>query len=380
MVGIELMLKLQNLLKAKSKEVEEIVEAEVELAAGLAARSAAFQPHRLLRGGRIQTFASAYPMHRAKGKLVGEQVVVVDAGDDKTGLDPNVRLMGYYNRATKEQGSNEEESEGSASSKGLVIALHGWEGNSHSPFGMSVGGRLLAEGYDLFRLNLRDHGPILHLDPYALNRGLFMGSLIDEALCAVQRVAAWAGELPVYLIGPSLGGNFVLRMALRHADQPIHNLRRVVAINPAINPVSISHRLDQQYYFRRYFRNRWLRSLMAKEQNFPGLYEFSPLFKMSYLRPMTEWLVQHYSEFPDADAYFNSYALLGDALVGLTVPTTIVTAADDPVIDIQDFDKLEPSPLLDLKLEQYGGHVGFVDLWPLRHHLPEMVLAELARE
>jgi predicted alpha/beta-fold hydrolase len=94
---------------------------------------------------------------------------------------------------------------------------------------------------------------------------------------------------------------------------------------------------------------------------------------------MTEWLVQHYSPFANAEDYFRHYAVLGDALSGLTVATTILTAADDPVIAVEDFATLTPSPLLDLKIERFGGHVGFVDLWPLRHCLPEMVLAELKR-
>jgi predicted alpha/beta-fold hydrolase len=57
-----------------------------------------------------------------------------------------------------------------------------------------------------------------------------------------------------------------------------------------------------------------------------------------------------------------------------------VTAADDPVIPVADFDTLTPSPLLDLKIQRFGGHVGFVDLWPLHHLLPEMILAELQRD
>ncbi|MCC6458425.1 MAG: alpha/beta fold hydrolase [Caldilineaceae bacterium] len=328
-----------------------------------------FRPHRLLRGGRIQTFASSYPARRLKGGLTDEQVVVLDAGHDATGYDASVRLVGYYNRRDT-----------SDASRGLVISLHGWEGNSHSPYGVITGRRLLAEGYDLFRLNLRDHGPRLHVDPYALNQGLFLGTLIEETLCAVQQVAVWAKDLPVYIVGPSLGGNFALRLAMLHATQPIANLRRVVAISPAINPSRSTDRIDSQYPFRRYFRNRWLRSVLAKERLFPHLYDFHPLLKMSRLRPMTEWLVQHYSDFSDAEDYFGRYSVLGDALAGLTVPTTILTAADDPVIVVEDFERLTASPLLDLKIEPFGGHVGFVDLWPLHHLLPEMILAELSCE
>jgi predicted alpha/beta-fold hydrolase len=328
-----------------------------------------FRPNRLVRGARVQTIASSYAMRGAGKALPGEQMVVVDAGADETGYDDGVRLFGFYNR---------HEAEGS--SKGLVISLHGWEGSSHSVYNLILGSRLLAEGYDLFRLNLRDHGPRSLLDPYALNRGLFLGTLVAEAHRAVQRAAEWAANVPVFLIGPSLGGNFVLRMAARHRNHPIANLRRVVAISPAVNPATATDRIDAQYPFRRYFRDRWLRSVQAKEQRFPDLYSFSPLAQIPRIRDMTEWLVRHYSDFGDADDYFARYSVGADSLQSLTVPTTIVTAADDPVIRVQDIEALHSSSLLDLKVEKFGGHVGFVDLWPLRPLLPEMVLAELQRE
>lgn len=327
-----------------------------------------FVPHRFVRGPRIQTFASSYPLQRLGTMLMGEQIVLLDAGDDYSGYDKKVRLSGYFNQHAS-----------TGKSRGLVISLHGWEGGSHSAYNLIIGRRLLAEGYDLFRLNLRDHGPRLHVDPYALNRGLFYGTLIEEAHSAVQQVAAWANAMPVYLVGPSLGGNFVLRMAIRHAAHPIPNLHRVVAISPAINPSTTSDRIDAQYPFRRYFRDRWLRSVRTKQQLFPEVYDFAPLERLSHLRPMTEWLVRHYSYFSDAEDYFQSYAVLGDALAGLTVSTTIVTAADDPVISVEDFRELTPSPQLELKIEQFGGHVGFVDLWPLRYLLPEMILTELRK-
>jgi predicted alpha/beta-fold hydrolase len=349
-------------------------EATAKQAAGVATAAVAtatttFKPHRLIRNGRLQTFASTYPIRGLKRTLPDEQLVILDAGPDETGYDERVRLMGYYNRhATPD------------SSKGLVISLHGWEGNSHSPYSIIVGTRLLAEGYDLFRLNLRDHGPRLHVNPYALNRGLFLGTLLGESHRAVQQVAAWAGDRPVYLVGPSMGGNFALRMAVQHGRDPIPNLQRVIAISPAVNPGRSTDRIDAQYPFRRYFRNRWLHSVLAKQKLFPELYNFAPLLPMRRIRQMTEWLVSHYTDFADADDYFARYSVLGDALVDVAVPTTILTAADDPVIAVEDIEALMPAPLLDVKIERFGGHVGFVDLWPLRHLLPDMVLAELQRE
>ena len=36
--------------------------------------------------------------------------------------------------------------------------------------------------------------------------------------------------------------------------------------------------------------------------------------------------------------------------------------------------------MLDVQIHPSGGHVGFMDILPLRHRLPEMVLEQLARE
>jgi predicted alpha/beta-fold hydrolase len=283
-------------------------------------------------------------------------------------MDPHVRLLGYFNRHR-----------GDEPSRGLVISLHGWEGNSHSVYNLVFADCLLDRGYDVFRLNLRDHGPQLHLSPYALNQGVFLGTLLDESLLAVQRVAELAGEQPVYLIGPSMGGNFALRIAAAHATQPVPNLAKVIAISPAINPGRSTDLIDGHYLFHRYFRSRWLHSLLAKQTLYPTLYQFDPLTGIERLRPMTEWLVRQYTEFESADEYFAAYTVQGDALAQLTVPTTIITAADDAVIPVADFYALAPNPNLEIQIHPAGGHVGFIDVGPLRHCLPDMVVTALAQ-
>ena len=49
-------------------------------------------------------------------------------------------------------------------------------------------------------------------------------------------------------------------------------------------------------------------------------------------------------------------------------PVTMLTAADDPVIPVTDFAGFENiSPWLDVNIQPYGGHVGFVDIFPFRY-------------
>lgn len=316
-------------------------------------------------------------MVRPKGLNVtaDEQPLLLDAGHDYTGANPDqpVRLHGYYN-ASRTAGAP----------RGLVMILHGWEGCSHSNYNVILAQALVEQGYAAFRLNLRDHGPGLHVDPYALNRGLFRATLIEEAAAATAHVAQLAGGRPFYIVGASMGGNFALRLAKWHSEhKPLPNLRKVVAVCPAINPARATDALDRNPGTRRYFRRRWLRSLRAKRLVNPAMPNLAEIERIPLVRDMTDWFIQQpaaatVQRFRNADEYFASYSVLGDALTTLTVRTTILTAKNDPVIPVVDFYTLSPHPLLDVQIHATGGHCGFIDAPPVRHRMADLILPELA--
>src|SRR5215212_7493669 len=141
-----------------------------------------FVPHRWVRSGQTQTFLSGYRPRQFRSIAV-EQPILLDAGPDMTGYAPDhpVRLLGYYVPTITRKPA-----------RGLVLTLHGWEGDSHSIYNLLITKALSEAGFDVFRLNLRDHGPGLHVNPYALNPGLFLGTLLEETATAVQRVAEMA--------------------------------------------------------------------------------------------------------------------------------------------------------------------------------------------
>lgn len=331
----------------------------------------AFAPRRLVRSANAQTLLAMLPP-RNVDVTADEVPLLLDAGCDHTGMAPErpVQLLGYYNASRQPY------------RRGLVMILHGWEGCSHSNYNRLMAQKFVEAGYDVLRMNLRDHGPGLHVDPYALNRGLFLGTLIEEAAAATQQVARLAGDVPFYIFGASMGGNFALRLAIWHSEvQPIHNLARVVTVCPAISPGRATDALDSHRGPRFYFRSRWMRSLRAKQRLYPEIYDFTGLDQIGSVRAMTDWFVAHYSHltqdrFPTADAYFRAYSTLGDAFANLAVPTTIIAAMNDPVIPVADFYALQPHPLLDVQIQRTGGHVGFMDL-PARSWLPDLVLPEL---
>jgi uncharacterized protein len=328
------------------------------------ATSHLFRPHFLVHHGDVQTLLSMVQTRHALDVTQGEQAVILDAGVDHTGVDPDrsVKLLAYHTPHRKD-----------GPRRGLVLTLHGWEGCSHSNYNLLVGSKLIHAGYDVVRLNMRDHGNTHHL-----NKGIFYSTLIEEVVAAAEQVVNWAGDDPFYVVGASLGGSFALRLAIRWDLERHPNLRRVVAINPAINPNRTADVLDRHPVYRHYFRKRWLASLQRKQELFPDLYDFDEVAQIASVRSMTEWLIPRYSEYQDAVQYFNSYAVTGADLRDLAVPVTIITAANDPIISAQDFEMLEKHPLLNVQIHPSGGHVGFADLFPFRHALPQMVLEQLA--
>ncbi len=322
-----------------------------------------YRPHRLLRSGNMQTFLGQHIPADAWFVTEGEQMILFDAGPDQTGVDPAraVRLLGYYTPC-RSRGNTP------SKPKGLVMLLHGWEGDSHSAYNLVLGSALVRDGYDVVRLNLRDHGLTHHL-----NKGIFYATLIEEVHAATQQVGLLTAGRPFYLIGASLGGSFVVRMALRHARSPIPNLRRAMAINPVLNPGRTSFVLDDHLLLRKYFRGCWLESLRKKQALFPDLYDFAPLASISTIREMSNWVIKSMTTFSDVDEYLNAYAVRPMEFNDLTVPVSILTAANDPLIPPEDIAALPSHPLLQVNVLPFGGHVGYNDLFPFRHRLPDLV-------
>lgn len=293
------------------------------------------------RNTHLQTFFASSRLRAIgrNGMLAASLEVIVPAGN-------GVRLLGYYSRRS--------------SAIGTVALIHGWEGSADSAYILSAGRYLYGKGFSVFRLNLRDHGASHHL-----NEGLFHGALIDETAGAVREIARMEPESPFYLAGFSLGANFALRIALRQSREPIANLRHVVAVSPALDPYKATVSIDTGFaFYRRYFLNKWKRSLRRKQALFPERYRFDEVLRMDTCLAMTEGVMQYYPEFADYREYFSRYTLLGDAFLDLQMPVTIIASADDPVIPVADFRGLSPNPYLKLSLQKYGGHCGFFTAIP----------------
>jgi predicted alpha/beta-fold hydrolase len=298
-----------------------------------------FTPPFYMRSAFAQTFLAS-----SKIRKWGKNPMLDSAREVILNPIKDVRLQGFYSPQPDGQ------------AKGVVMLLHGWEGSVNSAYILPTGRFLYENGFSVFRLNYRDHGDTHHLNP-----GLFYAVLLDEVFGAVQQVAQYERGLPFYLVGFSMGGNFALRIARTCAESPIANLKHVIGISPVLDPEKSTYAIDQYPLLRKYFRKKWSRSLLKKQASFPDLYDFSEVLKLETIMEMTDVMLQRYSEYKSSSDYFRHYAVVGDTLANLTVPTTIITAQDDPIIPVEDFYDLKLPSTADLIVQRYGGHNGFLE-------------------
>ena len=214
-----------------------------------------FAPPSRLRNPHVQSIYPSLPfrrpgVERRSGRLIdASEDVVLDCGE-------GVRLLAHH--ATQQR-------IGRPAASRLAVLLHGWEGSAQSLYILSLGQFLLDQGFDVVRLNLRDHGESHHLNPE-----LFHSCRIGEVVGAVRRIQQLNPDRALCLTGFSLGGNFSLRVGARARGAGIE-LERIVAVCPVIDPEHTLLRLESGWaLYRQYFVWKWRRSLRKKQAAWPA--------------------------------------------------------------------------------------------------------------
>ena len=317
-----------------------------------------YAPPTWLRGPHVQSVLSSSPMRRRRGARAllrlgtRTEEVVLDAGD-------GVRLQGFHSTLPREP-------------LGLVLLLHGWEGSSESGYMLNTAASLLEAGFDVFRLNFRDHG-----DTHHLNEDLFHSCRLSEVLNAARAVAELIPVRPFMAAGYSLGGNFALRIAL-HASLANIPLAHAAAVCPVLDPDAGLTALESGFpLYHWYFMRKWRDSLRRKRALFPGRHDFDDATLRQGMRGLTSWMVERYTNLGLLEKYLDGYALSGNRLAGLKVPVSILTAEDDPVIPVEDFRRLELPLHSRLEIAPFGGHCGFLEGMNLQGFAEKWVRARL---
>ncbi|MDH3762754.1 MAG: alpha/beta fold hydrolase [Gammaproteobacteria bacterium] len=314
-----------------------------------------FKPPRHLRNAHVQTVLNSQGPRRIRAgrilRRLGAEQLILQAID-------GTRLLAELDRAASPRSA-------------LVALLHGWEGSSRSSYIVTTSAHLLARGFDVLRINLRDHGGSCHL-----NRELFNSTRSSEVASALQGFVDSHDYEHVFLGGYSLGASFALRIAADHGADL--GLGAVVAICPPTDPARVMDALNNGFFaYERYFFRKWRQSLRSKLECFPDYDYGEQLATARSLDDLNRMFIPQHTIYREIEDYFAAYALVGSRLGSLEVPATIIAAEDDPIIPVDDLSRIDPLESLSIETSRYGGHCGFIENLAARSWVEERMLALL---
>lgn len=305
-----------------------------------ALRSKPFRPHPLFTGGHAQTLAGyAWPRrfrfrsHRHDESRLFE-------------IEPGVKMLAHC-RWLAERHSHP-----------TIIVLHGLEGSSDARYMLGTAAKALRKGFNTVRLNMRNCGNTEHLTPTLYNSGMS-----GDLLAVVNELIERDGLSDIYLVGYSMSGNIVLKLAGENGARLTGKIAGVCAVSPSVDLHACAAAIERRdnWLYQKSFMRSLHRRIRQKQKLFPERYDATDIHLVRTIREFDERYTAADGGFKDADDYYARASSL-PLIKEIRVPTLIIHAVDDPFIP---FDSLRhPSvaanPQVLLIAPEQGGHLGFV--------------------
>ena len=258
--------------------------------------------------------------------------------------------------------------------KGMIVLFHGWMGRPQSTYVLSAAKTLFDNGFSTARVTLPDHG-----DAALLNQEMIPITQDSFLRGSVERICDLTPSLPVGLMGFSMGGNCVLRIARDLSKEPIPQLCHTIAISPVIEPEETCTLIDSSLLIRRYFLRKFDRLYRQKQEKFPEYRSANDLLNQKTLLGLTELSVLRWSEFSSAKMYFDAYKINKNDFAKGNVAVTLMTAKDDPIVSVNSTLALAEGPHFERVYTNYGGHNGFFERFPTKVFSEQIALARFSK-
>lgn len=236
-----------------------------------------------------------------------------------------------------------------------VVLIHGLCGSHRSPNLVRMAKRLEPLGVKTVRYNMRNCG-----SGRGFSKNIYHSGRSEDIFESIKVIKKENSESPIVLIGFSLGGNLVLKLAGELGSIGKEFLCGVVAISPPVDLYSSVQMLGdpvnnmyERYFYKLlradvYYRHKKFKDLPPI--NLPRnlkLYEFDQL----YTAPTCG--------FRSAEDYYNKCSS-AHVVPDITIPTKILLAEDDPIIASNSLDRFEIPHSVDLFKTKKGGHMGYL--------------------
>jgi len=301
-----------------------------------------FTPRRGLRLGHLQTIAGNF-LPRTNFLPPGErrQFVVAQHG---SGVPVAVECVCHWQPDRRP-------------AMALVI-VHGLEGSVESQYVIGTGSKAWLAGMSVVRMNMRNCGDTEKLTPT-----LYHSGLSADVGAIVQELIQQDGLDQIGIVGFSMGGNLVLKLAGEWGAQAPPQVKAAATVSPAMD---LAASADALHSWRNWmYEQRFLRGLRKRYQRkamlFPDVYDLAHLRRFASIREFDHEITARYEGFSGADDYY-ARASSSKILDNIRIPTLVIHADDDPFIRVlpETRTKLEANPHIRFVETRHGGHCAFL--------------------
>jgi uncharacterized protein len=239
-----------------------------------------------------------------------------------------------------------------------LLLVHGLEGSADSRYMLGTAGKGLAAGWNVVRLNMRNCGGTEHLSPTLYNSAMSADvATVIERLIETERLDRLA------VVGFSLGGNLVLKMAGEYGSRIPREIRSLAVVSPAVDLSASAASLERRSNI--LYHARFVRSLRARMRRkaalYPGRYDLSRLRGLVTIRQYDARYIAPIFGYRDEEDYYER-ASARHHIESIRVPTLMLHAHDDPFIPFTERVRREAdrNPFVRVVMTDGGGHVGWV--------------------
>jgi hypothetical protein len=236
--------------------------------------------------------------------------------------------------------------------RGEIVMVHGLEGSGDAGYIRSLSAAALRAGFAAHRFHMRTCGGTEHLCGTLYHAGL------TSDLLAVLRQFGREGREPAAVVGFSLGGNVVLKLAGELGEFGGGVIRCVAAVSAPLDLAACSRRISEpdnriyQERFVRKMRDRLCATGRYRREEFDGL---------RTVEELDDRFTAPSFGFGDAANYYRTQSAIR-FLEGIRVPALLIQAKDDTFIpySIYDSPEVRANPRIRVIATPHGGHLGFL--------------------
>jgi hypothetical protein len=298
-----------------------------------------FRPHRLFRGAHAQTIAAYAWPRRFRFVSDTDQERLFEVA-------PGVKVLAHCRWQTN------------PNDHPTIVIWHGIEGSTSSNYMQSIAEKGSRAGFNVIRVNFRNCGGTEHL-----TSTIYHGGLSADLGAVVKELIEKDGLSRLLLVGFSLGGNLVLKLAGEYGENPPPEILGICAVSPSVDLSSSADMIVKRsnWIYHQDFVRRLKKRIRTNHALYPNVYDISGLEEVHTLKEFDDRFTARAHNFAGADDYYYRSSSIR-VIAQIRLPTLIIHAQDDPFIPFEPL--LDPAvtnnPYILLLGPERGGHVAFL--------------------